>query len=198
MTNHNGRTTTSTQSHADFTLDAFLASPGFVGTLAIFAVPALAFVSISLAQLAAHCGSPRAQAGGDRTPESSGDGTAVVPSPPPSPPSPPTTPAGSINATGAPASHDDTVAAPSAAAASSSSSATAPPDAKATDRIDALENALVVLYVLQLPTGFRTGVHSMRLPGGFGLFLGLPLLLAEALFALKLVRHLRTLHGRAS
>ena len=49
-TNSDGTPSTFTTTTAKFTLHAFIVSPGFLGTMSILALPALAFFAISLAQ----------------------------------------------------------------------------------------------------------------------------------------------------
>jgi len=67
--------------------------------------------------------------------------------------------------------------------------------------VDKLESRIAILYTLQLPTVCRIGFHALHygvsgMP--YALALGLPVLVAEGLYALKLLRHVRTLQGRSN
>ena len=74
-------------------------------------------------------------------------------------------------------------------------------------RVDAYENWAVIIYVLQLPTVCLVGLNALVLGSYAGvgthpleqhapLFVAIPILLAEALYALRLVLHVRALQGR--
>ena len=67
--------------------------------------------------------------------------------------------------------------------------------------VDKLEGCIVILYTLQLPTVCRIGFHALHYSVSgmpYALALGLPVLVAEGMYALKLLRHVRTLQGRTN
>ena len=76
------------------------------------------------------------------------------------------------------------------------------PKAAANLKIDTLENMAVVVFSVQLPTVCRLGLHSTYL-GCIGdthypLIVGLPILIAEAAYAIRLLRHMRARQGLLS
>jgi len=68
-------------------------------------------------------------------------------------------------------------------------------------RIDEFEHRAVMLYTLQLPTACQICFNAVLL-GGYSdhlsLCIALPVLLFEAAYGLKLIRHIRELQGRTS
>ena len=71
-----------------------------------------------------------------------------------------------------------------------------------TQPVDVWENAAVIVFTLQLPPAFRVGLFTVVLGASgathYGLYVGVPVLVVELGYALRLLRHMRALLGRRS